>query len=76
MLVIVQPFTLRHPAGTRRRQYLVAYTPPKGDLIRLNRILPAGPLGTSDAGQIPEHSDGGCRVFSALKEEQLQAALH
>jgi hypothetical protein len=69
MLVIVQPFTLRHPAGTGRRQYLVAYTPPKGDLIRLNRILPAGPLGTSDAGQIPEHSDGGCRVFSTLKEE-------
>ena len=62
-------FTLRHPAGTGRRQYLVAYTPPKGDLIRLNRILPAGPLGTSDAVQIPEHSDGGCRVFSTLKEE-------
>src|SRR5262245_8247481 len=37
--------TLQHfasRAGTGRRQYLAAYTPNKRDLIRLNRILPAG----------------------------------
>ena len=37
--------TLRHSAATGTQQYLVAHTP-IGDLIRLNRILPVGPLFT------------------------------